>query len=222
VPYLKAAQELKTKPTQQSVAKLREIGIAPHMLVCRTDHPLDLDLRDKLSMFCNVPVKAVIECRDVPHSIYELPLALQKEGMDQLVLDLFGLKNPTTGRRISGRKSSAGWCSPLTKSASVWSANTSSSRMPTSRSMSHSPMPASPTTAVSRSVSIDAEDLEKERWPRPAEGTRWHSGSGRIWRSRHGGQDRGGKVRARKQGALLRLCLGLQIAVIELREMCSS
>ncbi len=100
VPFLKAAGELKTKPTQQSVAKLREIGIQPHVLVCRTDHPLDHDLRDKLSMFCNVPVKAVIECRDVDHSIYELPLALQKEGMDQLVLDLFGLKNPPPEKNI--------------------------------------------------------------------------------------------------------------------------
>jgi CTP synthase len=100
VPYLNAAGELKTKPTQQSVAKLREIGIQPDVLVCRTDHPLDHDLRDKLSMFCNVPVKAVIECRDVAHSIYELPLALQKEGLDQLVLDLFGLKNPPAQKNI--------------------------------------------------------------------------------------------------------------------------
>jgi CTP synthase len=100
VPFLKAAGELKTKPTQQSVAKLREIGIQPHVLVCRTDHPLDHDLRDKLSMFCNVPVKAVIECRDVEHSIYELPLALQKEGLDQLVLDLFALKNPPPEKNI--------------------------------------------------------------------------------------------------------------------------
>ncbi|MDX2187529.1 MAG: CTP synthase [Opitutaceae bacterium] len=93
VPYLQAAGELKTKPTQQSVAKLREIGIQPHILVCRCEQPLDPGLRDKLSMFCNVPVKAVIECRDVS-SIYELPLALQKERMDDLVVDLFGLKNP--------------------------------------------------------------------------------------------------------------------------------
>ncbi len=92
VPYLAAAGELKTKPTQQSVAKLREIGIQPHMLVCRCDHPLDPDLRDKLSLFCNVPTTAVIECRDVAHSIYELPLALQKEGMDDIVLGLLGLK----------------------------------------------------------------------------------------------------------------------------------
>jgi len=100
VPYVAAAGELKTKPTQQSVAKLREIGIQPDILVCRTDHPLDAGLRDKISMFCNVPVKAVIECADVANSIYELPLALQKEGMDQLVLDLFGLKNPPPAKNV--------------------------------------------------------------------------------------------------------------------------
>jgi CTP synthase len=92
VPYLAAAGELKSKPTQQSVAKLREIGIQPDVLVCRCDHPLDPDLRDKLSLFCNVPVKAVIQCSDVAHSIYELPLALQEEGMDELVLGLLNLR----------------------------------------------------------------------------------------------------------------------------------
>ncbi len=100
VPYLSAAGELKTKPTQQSVAKLREIGIQPHMLVCRCDHPLDAGLRDKLSLFCNVPPTAVIECRDVAHSIYELPLALQQEGMDERVLALLGLKLARPRRNI--------------------------------------------------------------------------------------------------------------------------
>ncbi len=100
VPFLAAAGELKTKPTQQSVAKLREIGIQPDVLVCRCDHPLGTDLRDKLSMFCNVPVKAVIECRDVDASIYQLPLALQAEGMDTLVLDLLGFKLPPPPKNI--------------------------------------------------------------------------------------------------------------------------
>ncbi len=99
VPYLAAAGELKTKPTQQSVAKLREIGIQPHILVCRSEQPIDASVRDKLSMFCNVPVKAVIECRDVA-SIYELPLALQGEGLDQLVVDLFGLNKPQPARNV--------------------------------------------------------------------------------------------------------------------------
>ncbi len=99
VPYLGAAGELKTKPTQQSVAKLREIGIQPHIVVCRCEHPMEHGLRDKISMFCNVPVKAVIECRDVA-SIYELPLALQAERLDELVVDLFGMKRPLPDKNL--------------------------------------------------------------------------------------------------------------------------
>ena len=100
VPFLTAAGELKTKPTQQSVAKLREIGIQPHIVVCRCDRPLEHGLRDKISMFCNVPVKAVIECSDVESSIYELPLHLQKEGLDNLVLELCGLNRPRPAKNI--------------------------------------------------------------------------------------------------------------------------
>src|SRR5258705_547357 len=79
VPFIKAAGELKTKPTQQSVAKLREIGLTPHILVCRCEYPLDKELRQKISMFCNVPYEGVIEEKDVEHSIYEVPLMLQRE-----------------------------------------------------------------------------------------------------------------------------------------------
>ncbi|HTL18315.1 MAG TPA: CTP synthase [Patescibacteria group bacterium] len=85
VPFIKAAGELKTKPTQQSVAKLREIGIAPHILVCRCEKPLDKELRQKISLFCNVPFEAVIEEKDVDHSIYEVPLMLQRERVDDLI-----------------------------------------------------------------------------------------------------------------------------------------
>lgn len=92
VPYVTAAGELKTKPTQQSVAKLREIGIQPHLLVCRCEKPLTLEMREKLSMFCNVPVKAVLAAQDVESSIYEMPLMLQKQGMDQHVCELLGIK----------------------------------------------------------------------------------------------------------------------------------
>jgi CTP synthase len=90
VPFLAAAGELKTKPTQQSVAKLREIGIQPDILVCRCEKDLPRELRQKLSLFCNVPVKAVIEEKDVETSIYEVPLMLQNEGLDQLVLNHLG------------------------------------------------------------------------------------------------------------------------------------
>jgi CTP synthase len=94
VPFIKAAGELKTKPTQQSVAKLREIGIAPHILVCRTERPLDKELRQKISMFCNVPFDAVIEEKDVDHSIYEVPLMLQRERLDDLICQLLHLDTP--------------------------------------------------------------------------------------------------------------------------------
>lgn len=94
VPYLAAAGELKTKPSQQSVAKLREIGIQPDILVCRTEHDLPRDLRQKLSLFCNVPVKAVIEEKDVETSIYEVPLMLQNENLDELVLDHLKISHP--------------------------------------------------------------------------------------------------------------------------------
>jgi CTP synthase len=94
VPFIKAAGELKTKPTQQSVAKLREIGIQPQILVCRCEHPLDKDLRQKISLFCNVPYDAVIEEKDVDHSIYEVPLMLQRERMDDLVCRYLHLDRP--------------------------------------------------------------------------------------------------------------------------------
>ncbi len=94
VPFIRAAGELKTKPTQQSVAKLREIGITPHILVCRTEKPLGKELREKISLFCNVPFEGVIEEKDVDHSIYEVPLMLQRERMDDLVCRLLRLETP--------------------------------------------------------------------------------------------------------------------------------
>ena len=94
VPYIKAAGELKTKPTQQSVAKLREIGLQPQVLICRTEMPLETEVREKLSLYCNVPVAAVVEARDVDNSIYEFPLMLQAEGLDEKVCQLLHLKTP--------------------------------------------------------------------------------------------------------------------------------
>jgi CTP synthase len=100
LPYLKAAGELKTKPSQQSVAKLREIGIQPDILVCRTEEPMNNEMRQKLSLFCNVPVKAVIEEMDVETSIYELPLALKAENIDDLVVDHLKLDAPDNDMKI--------------------------------------------------------------------------------------------------------------------------
>jgi CTP synthase len=87
VPFVKAAEELKTKPSQQSVGILRSIGIFPDLLVCRCEKPLEEDHRRKLALFCNVEPELVIEARDVAHSIYELPLELSRQDMDVYVLE---------------------------------------------------------------------------------------------------------------------------------------
>ena len=94
LPSLRAAGELKTKPTQQSVAKLREIGIQPDILICRTEQSITDDIREKISLFCSVKKEAVIEEKDVDHSIYELPHMLKKEGLDELVISILGLDAP--------------------------------------------------------------------------------------------------------------------------------
>ncbi len=86
VPYIAAAGELKTKPTQHSVRELREIGIAPDILLCRSDRPLPLELRRKIALFCNVQEHAVISALDVD-TIYAVPLAFHEQELDQLIVD---------------------------------------------------------------------------------------------------------------------------------------
>ncbi|OGS23096.1 MAG: CTP synthase [Elusimicrobia bacterium RIFOXYA2_FULL_39_19] len=92
IPYIRAAEELKTKPTQQSVAKLREIGIDPHILVCRTEKPLSEEIKSKISLFCNVAKEAVIEERDVAVSIYEVPLTFKEANLNNIIANMLGLK----------------------------------------------------------------------------------------------------------------------------------
>lgn len=91
VPYLSAAGELKTKPTQHSVKELLEAGIQPDILVCRSEYPLTQDLRRKLSLFCNVPLNCVIEALDA-ETIYDVPILMRKERLDERVLSKLKLK----------------------------------------------------------------------------------------------------------------------------------
>jgi CTP synthase len=91
LPYLRAAGEMKTKPTQQSVGKLREIGIQPDILVCRTEVPMTEEMARKISLFCNVRREAVVEERDVDNTIYEVPTNLVKAGLDRIVCERLGL-----------------------------------------------------------------------------------------------------------------------------------
>lgn len=90
IPYLKASGELKTKPTQHSVKELLEAGIQPDILVCRSEYPITQDIRKKLALFCNVPINSVIEALDA-ETIYDVPLLMRKEKLDERVLTKFKL-----------------------------------------------------------------------------------------------------------------------------------
>jgi len=90
IPYLRAAGELKTKPTQHSVMKLREIGVQAEILLCRTEHALSKEIKHKIGLFCNVPPNAVFEARDV-ETIYQLPIELYEEGVDEKVAELLNI-----------------------------------------------------------------------------------------------------------------------------------
>jgi CTP synthase len=94
VPYVGHAGELKTKPTQHSVNQLRGIGIQPHALVCRSEGRLDREIREKIALFASLPVEAVISAHDVDN-IYKIPLVFRAEGVDDLVLDHFGMEAPS-------------------------------------------------------------------------------------------------------------------------------
>jgi CTP synthase len=91
VPYIAAAGEVKTKPTQHSVKELRSIGIQPDILVCRSEKPLPFNIKEKISEFCDVPANCVITTHDVS-SIYEVPLMVEEEGLANQVLDIFGME----------------------------------------------------------------------------------------------------------------------------------
>src|SRR5438132_11705524 len=93
VPFLGHAGELKTKPTQHSVQELRRIGIQPNMLICRSEGSLSRDIREKIGLFANLPVEAVISARDVD-SIYKVPLYFRAEGLDDQILVHFGMDAP--------------------------------------------------------------------------------------------------------------------------------
>ncbi len=95
IPYLSVSGEVKTKPTQHSVAELRSIGISPHIIVCRTEVPLSLDVKRKIALFCDTDLDSVIEARDA-EVLYEVPLLLREQGFDDTVLRHLNLEAPQT------------------------------------------------------------------------------------------------------------------------------
>ncbi|MEK7369767.1 MAG: CTP synthase, partial [Planctomycetota bacterium] len=92
IPYLKAADEMKTKPTQHGVGILRQAGIQPDILICRTEKPLTQDIRNKIALFCSVEKEAVIEEMDVKPYLYDIPILLKKQGLDEIIVRKLGLR----------------------------------------------------------------------------------------------------------------------------------
>ena len=95
VPFLRAANEIKTKPTQHSVKELRSIGIQPDVLLCRSEFELSESEREKIALFTNVPTKAVISALDAPNCIYDIPLMLWEQGLDDIVIERLGFEDQT-------------------------------------------------------------------------------------------------------------------------------
>lgn len=131
VPYIATAGETKTKPTQHSVKELRSIGLQPDVLVCRSDHPIDVSSRRKIALFTNVEERAVIALEDVD-TIYRIPSVLHAQGLDDIVVERFGLEcgqaDLSNGTAWSMPSSTPSVKSPSPWSASTWNCWTRTSR----------------------------------------------------------------------------------------------
>ncbi len=220
VPFIKAAGEIKTKPTQQSVAKLREIGIQPQILICRSERPISKEVRQKISLFCNVPVDGVIEEQDVQHSIYEVPLMLQNEGVDERVCRLLHLDAPA-GNMRDWQEMVRKLISPARKTRIAVVGkyiDLQDSYKSVYEAITHGGIANDCRVEIKR---VDAEDVDKE-------GAAKHLGdvSGILVPGGFGSRGIEGKIKAaqfarEKKIPYLGLCLGMQIATIEFaRNVC--
>jgi len=214
VPFIKAAGELKSKPTQQSVAKLREIGIQPQILVCRSEHPVDHETRQKISNFCNVSVEAVIEEQDVKHTIYEVPLMLHRERLDELVLNHLGIKAPPAelrewekmvGRMISPKHRAR--IAMVGKYLGVPDAYKS-----VTEALFHA---ASGEDMGVDLIKVDAEEIEKQGADAFLAGVDGILVPGGFGERGIEGKIASAKYAREKKIPYLGLCLGMQVAVIE-------
>ncbi len=221
VPYIRAAGEMKTKPSQQSVGILREIGIIPDILVCRTERPLSEEHREKLALFCNVRKELVIEEQDVKNSIYEVPLELAKQDLDKYILELFHL-HVTDIRLDDWRKMVATVVSPPKGSVEIAVVGKYTSIRDSYKSIYEALTHGGIANGVKVEVRmIDSEDVMKESAEAMLSGA-----AGILVPGGFGDRGIPGKIAAIRYARenkipFLGICLGMQCAVIEFaRDVC--
>ncbi|MGQ9496978.1 MAG: CTP synthase [Desulfotomaculales bacterium] len=213
VPYLRAARELKTKPTQHSVKELRGIGIQPDAIVCRTEQPLSEGIKAKIALFCDIEPRAVIEALDAP-TIYEVPLMLEREGLGEFIVEKLGF--------ACGPPDLAAWEEMVRRLKSPRAATTIAlvGKYVELRDAYFSIMEALQHAGVAHNAAVhimwvNAEDLEKE-----AAAARLDGADGVLVPGGFGDRGIEGKIAAiryaRERGIpYLGVCLGMQLAVVE-------
>src|SRR5687768_14835459 len=219
VPYIKAADELKTKPTQHSVRELRAIGVSPDVLLCRVDRPLPDEYRKKIGLFCNLPADAVIAARDVP-TIYEVPLMFCREGLDELLLDLLNL--PHYDRDLSKWEALVGKIKHPRDSVRIGIVGKYVEFPDAYKSLNEALLHGGiANDAKVELVYIHAEEMEGSQWPREmfdVDGLLVPIGFGH-----RGGEGKIGAIRYAREHKVpfFGICLGMQCLVIEYaRDVC--
>ncbi len=201
VPWIAAAQELKTKPTQHSVKELRALGIQPDMLLCRSERVLPHDMKEKIALFCDVDVEAVITASDV-HSVYEVPLVFAEQGVDEIILRIL--------RMEAKQRDLSRWTGMLERmqnpedQVDIALIGKYVEYEDSYKSLKEALLHGAWRTGQGEHP---LDRIRQLRWPELRErvGTiRRDSGSWRIWKARRGRHDFRDSIRARKQGAIFR------------------
>jgi len=219
VPYIAAADELKTKPTQHSVRELREIGISPDILLCRVDRPLPDELKRKIALFCNVEPESVISARDVT-TVYEVPLSFAREGLDEILLEALNL--PRYPRDLGNWETLVGKIKNPKHRVRIGIIGKYVELPDAYKSLNEALVHGGiANDSAVELVYIDAEQLEGEKWPREV-----FDVDGLLVPIGFGPRGTEGKIRAIRYARehdvpMFGICLGMQCMVIEFaRNVC--